>query len=166
MSENGRVPGQVKTVGAFGFTETETSRLVEQRVRLAQHRFAEGVLTNYQRVCGFCGFTPGRLRGYGLLVASHVKPWAKSTNRERADVANGICACPTHDSAFDSGLLTVTVDLQIQRAGVLETHMVGNDSLDRVFGTVGMRGSLLVPASAAKPRSEYLTFHRSNIFRG
>jgi hypothetical protein len=45
---------------------------------------------------------------YGLPIASHVKPWARSDSRERADVGNGICACPTHDSAFDAGLLTVS----------------------------------------------------------
>ena len=94
-----------------------------------------------------------------------MKPWAKSTNKERADVANGICACPTHDSAFDSGLLTVTADLQIQSAAVLDTHTFGNDSLHKAFGTVGMTSWLLVPGSAAKPGSEYLTFHRSYVFR-
>jgi putative restriction endonuclease len=151
---------------AFGFTETETSRLVEQRVRLGQHRFARAVLTNYRWTCGFCGFAPGRLRGYGLLIASHVKPWAKSDDKERADVANGICACPTHDSAFDAGLLTVAADLQIRRAGVLERHMVDNASLNRMFGAPAMRGALLVPAAAERPRSEFLTFHQANVFRG
>ena len=151
---------------AFGFTETETSRLVEQRVRLAQHRFARAVLTNYRWTCGFRGFAPGRLRGYGLLIASHVKPWAKSDDRERADVANGICACPTHDSAFDAGLLTVTADLQIRRAGVLERHMVDNASLNHMFGAPAMRGALLVPAAAERPRSEFLTFHQATVFRG
>ena len=107
---------QLQVGAAYGFTDTETSRQVEQRVRLAQHRFARAVLANYGWTCGFCGFAPGQLRGYGLLIASHVKPWAKSTNRERADVANGICACPTHDSAFDAGLVTVTHNLEVRKA--------------------------------------------------
>ena len=95
-----------------------------------------------------------------------MKPWAKSDNKERADVANGICACPTHDSAFDAGLLTVTADLQIRRASVLEMHMVDNESLDRIFGAPDMRGALLVPAAAERPRSEFLKFHQANVFRG
>jgi len=150
----------------FGFTETETSRLIEQRVRLAQHRFARGVLANYGWACGFCGFAPGPLRGYGLLIASHVKPWARSNDTERAAVANGICACPTHDTAFDAGLLTVTTDLRIQRASVLDLRMQWSPSLDRMFGDAGMRSALLVPAAAEKPHPRFLVFHHANIFRG
>ncbi len=152
----------------FGFDETETSRLVEQRVRLAQHRFAQGVLANYAWTCGFCGFAPGPLRGYGLLIASHVKPWARSDNRERADVGNGICACPTHDSAFDAGLLTVSGGLQIRRAGILEAQMKVNPTLERAFGPSSMHPTLLIPSAGAawKPRPQFLEFHAANIFRG
>ena len=158
---------QQRQLGAtFGFTETETSRLVVQRIRLAQHRFAAGVLANYHWQCGFCGFTPGGLRGYGLLIASHVKPWAKSNDRERADVANGICACPTRDRAFDTGLLTVTPDLKIMRASALERHLPSNASLDRVFGAAGLCSVLLVPTAAQRPRLPFLAFHRAHVFRG
>lgn len=152
---------------AFGFTPTETSKLVEHKVRLAQHRFAAGVLANYAWQCGFCGFAPGAgLRGYGLLIASHVKPWAKSNDRERSDVANGICACPTHDSAFDAGLLTVAPNLQIVRATALESRLATNDSLSHAFAEPAMRATLLVPATASRPRQLFLDYHRTSVFRG
>jgi putative restriction endonuclease len=152
---------------SFGFTPTETSRLVEQRVRLAQHRFAAGVLANYRWQCGFCGFAPGGdLRGYGLLIASHVKPWARSNDRERSDVTNGVCACPMHDSAFDAGLLTVTPDLEIVRAKALESRVPENESLARVFGPPMLRMSLLVPTTAQRPRHHFLEYHQLRVFRG
>ena len=158
---------QLELETAYGFTPSETSRLVEQRVRLAQHRFAAGVLSNYGWQCGFCGFDPSPgLHGYGLLIASHVKPWAKSSDRERSDVGNGICACPTHDSAFDAGLLTVTPDLQIVRASALETRLATNLSLSRLFTGPGMRTSLLVPPGASGPRQQFLDYHRMSVFRG
>lgn len=47
----------------FGFSETETSRLIEQRVRLAQHRFARGVLANYGWTCGSVGSPRDRCVG-------------------------------------------------------------------------------------------------------
>ena len=116
---------QRKLETSFGFTLTETSRLVEQRVRLAQHRFAAGVLANYRWQCGFCGFAPGDgLRGYRLLIASQVKPWARSNNRERSDVTNGVCACPMHDSAFDAGLLRLKPEMEIVRAKALESRLM------------------------------------------
>jgi putative restriction endonuclease len=124
------------------------------------------VLANYRWQCGFCGFSPGGLRRYGLLIASHVKPWARSNDRERADVANGICACPTHDSAFNAGLLTVTPELKIVRASMLESQLQGNESLDRVFGTPGMRSALLLAAAAQRPRRQFLDYHRARVFRG
>src|ERR1051326_2289869 len=112
---------------SFGFTPTETSILVEHRVRVAQHRFAAGVLANSTGSAASRVRTGDWPRGYSLLIASHVKPWARSNDPERSDVGNGICACPTHDSAFDAGPLTVTPDLQIVRASALESRIATND---------------------------------------
>ncbi len=75
---------------AFHMGEPQTTRLMEQRVRLGQHRFASQVLAHYEHRCGFCGFAPHKLRHHRLLVASHIKPWARSTNQERLDPSNGI----------------------------------------------------------------------------
>jgi putative restriction endonuclease len=105
---------------AYGFDELETTRIVEQRVRLRQHCFASQVLGQYQYCCAFCGLDASTLRGHRLLVASHVKPWAASTNRERLDPRNGVSACTIHDSAFDTGLLTIQRDLTIRRAAPLD----------------------------------------------
>ena len=46
--------------------------------------------------------------GRRMLVASHIKPWKDSSPRERLDHRNGLAACPTHDAAFDAGLLAWT----------------------------------------------------------
>ena len=40
-----------------------------------------------------------------LLVASHIKPWAVCSNRERLSVENGLLLSATYDRLFDSGLL-------------------------------------------------------------
>jgi hypothetical protein len=42
-----------------------------------------------------------------MLVAGHSKPWKDSAPSERMDPRNGLAACPSHDVAFDTGLLTV-----------------------------------------------------------
>ena len=151
---------------AYGFDERETSRVVEQRVRLRQHCFASQVLTQYQHRCAFCGLDASSLRGHRLLVASHVKPWAVSTNRERLDPRNGVAACTIHDSAFDTGLLTIGRDLAIQRAPALE-RLCTPTTLSRpptpndasraeiaavyLFGPDIIADRLLVPAAASGP---------------
>lgn len=159
--------GRLHELGeAFGFDEVETSRLVEQRVRLGQHRFADEVLTAYAHRCGFCGFAPGGLRGHRLLVASHIKPWAQSSGRERLDPQNGISACPVHDSAFDTGLLTVGCDLRIERASALVTTLEVDAGFDRFFGAGALRETLLAPAKGRGPAGQFLKYHRQHVFRG
>jgi hypothetical protein len=57
-------------------------------------------------------------------------------------------------------------DMKIKRAQVLESHLIDNETLETTFGNAGMRSTLLLPATAARPRLEYLKFHQANVFRG
>ena len=66
-----------------------------------------------------------------LGQAGHIKPWKDSSAGERLDPRNGLAACPSHDVAFDTGMLTVTADLKIHLAQPL---------------TPGSSISLVVPA--------------------
>lgn len=150
---------------SFQLGEPRTTRLVEQRVRLGQHRFASRVLENYEHRCGFCGFSPRGLRGHRLLVASHIKPWAKSNDKERLDVRNGVAACPTHDAAFDTGLLTVNGGLRIHRAEPLRASMVADAGTEHYFGAQALRSQLIVPQKRG-PGPEYLRYHHEHVFRG
>ena len=148
---------------AFGLTEQETSRIEEQRVRLGQHRFARAVLGNYDHRCAFCGFQPRRLPGHRLLVASHIKPWRESSNRERLDPRNGIAACPVHDSAFDTGLLMVNGGLKIHRAQPLLRSLVADEGVERYFGGHVLEERLLVPKGGEPPDPRYLHWHREHF---
>ncbi|MFN8635990.1 MAG: HNH endonuclease [Chloroflexota bacterium] len=151
---------------AYDFGDLETSRIVEQRVRLRQHVFASAVVAQYQHRCAFCGFDASALRGRRLLVASHIKPWAASTNRERLDSRNGIAACAIHDSAFDTGLLTVQADLTVRRAPSLEAVLQPDTAAERLFGPDTLRTRLLVPPDAPGPRAAYLIYHARHVYRG
>lgn len=144
----------------IGLPEQATERVIEQRVRLGQHRFARDVLQNYGFRCGFCDFTPRSLQGYGLLRASHVKPWSKSKGSERLQVANGIAACPTHDAAFDQGLLSVADDLTILRSPLLEQSVLRDVGVARQLGREAITERLFVPEEGRPPKSSFLAFHR------
>ena len=106
--------------------ELTTSRLVEQSVRFGQNRFARSVLSNYSHTCAFCGFSPRTVPRHKLLVASHIKPWAKCNDRERLDPRNGVAACSLHDAAFDTGLITVNGGLRVHRARKLQLRARAN----------------------------------------
>jgi len=145
--------------------EAETVRLVEQEVRLGQHRFAGAVLDNYAHTCGFCGFSPRSLPKHRLLVASHIKPWSVSDDKERLDPANGVAACPTHDAAFDSGLITVNGGLRVHRAPPLERSSRSDPGVDRYFGD-SLLPALAVPSSGSRPGGSYLTWHHEHVYQG
>ena len=159
--------GDLDRIGeAFGFHEVETTRIVEQRVRLGQHRFASRVLADYDHRCGFCGFAPRSLGGHRLLIASHIKPWRVSNDRERLDPRNGVAACPTHDAAFDSGLLMVNGGLRIHRSGLLTASISIDDHVHRFFGDGAVEERLLVPSGTRGPATRYLSYHRDHVFKG
>lgn len=145
--------------------EAETMRLVEQEVRLGQHRFAGAVLDNYAHSCGFCGFAPRSLPKQGLLVASHIKPWSVSDDKERLDPANGVAACPTHDAAFDRGLITVNGGLRVHRAPPLERSSRSDPGVDQYFGP-SLLASLAVPESGERPGDGYLAWHNEHVYQG
>ena len=145
--------------------EVETMRLAEQSIRIGQHRFAASVLENYAHSCAFCGFSPRSLPRHKLLVASHIKPWAESNDQERLDPRNGVVACPTHDAAFDTGLITVNGGMRVHRAPPLEQSSRTDPGVDRYFGRV-LRRTLVLPTGGSPPGDSYLAWHQENVFRG
>ena len=145
--------------------DAETTRLVEQAVRLGQHRFARTVLENYDHTCAFCGFSPRSLPRHKLLVASHIKPWAECDDRERLDERNGVVACGVHDAAFDTGLITVNGGLRVHRARRLQMSVRDDPGAANYFGSI-LRSTLFLPAKAVRPGDAYLEWHQQCIYKG
>lgn len=82
---------------------TEAERLVIQRV--GQDVFREALLDYWGNRCPLTGITEPP-----LLRASHIKPWAESTDEERLDVHNGLLLSALWDAAFDTGLVSFSDD--------------------------------------------------------
>ncbi len=146
-------------------TQRDTERLAIQKARLGQHRFAIQVLSAYGQRCGFCGFSPEGLGAGGLLIASHIKPWAACDEPdERLDPKNGVAACPTHDRAFDGGLLTVNGGYNIHRARELEIRLA-DEVVDSFFGPKRVHERLAVCDLELAPDPKYLEYHKAKVFR-
>lgn len=154
-----------KRAGLLSANEVETMRIAEQSIRLGQHRFAAQVLDRYGHTCTFCGFAPKSIPKNHLLVASHVKPWAASDDSERLDPGNGVAACPIHDAAFDSGLITVNGGLRVHRAPSLELSTTTDPEVGRYFGDA-LSQTLIVPDGAEGPGTAYLTWHHEHVYQG
>lgn len=147
--------------------ERITERLLVATARVGQHRFAQEVLHNHQHRCVFCGLS---IASAGkpvkrMLVASHIKPWRDCTPAERLDARNGLTACPTHDVAFDTGLMTVNGGLRIHIAPALMHSARDDPAAKAAFGRPPLGERLLIPASASRPGIGYLRWHHDHIYR-
>src|SRR5262249_45318144 len=76
-------------------------------VRLHQRSFRMRVLQAYRERCAIC-----RLRHQELLDAAHILP--DGHPQGRPIVPNGLSLCRLHHAAFDTNVLGVTPDLQVQ----------------------------------------------------
>ena len=157
-----------EALGTFadaGYDERETERITLGSVRVGQHRFARAVLGNCGHACVFCGFAAPSAGPSHLLRASHVKPWRDATKRERLHVANGLAACPTHDAAFDQGLLTIEDDLLITVAPSLALDRDRRPEVQLYFGAPHLFERVALPQRATVIDVQYARWHREHVYR-
>jgi len=125
-------------------TTTEKTALIKSRI--GQGTFRDKVLLHWTG-CAVTGFSDT-----SLLVASHIKPWKKSTNSERLDQWNGLLLSPNLDKAFDKGFITFATD--------------GAICLSPLFTEAAKLGITPSMKIALKPEHErYMTHHRSEEFK-
>ncbi|MBF9131395.1 HNH endonuclease [Plantactinospora sp. S1510] len=151
-----------------GVSDHATELLLIAAARVGQHRFAREVLHNHAHRCVFCGLSISveNRRAPRMLVASHIKPWRVSDSRERVDVANGLAACPTHDVAFDTGLLSINGGLRIHVHASVHATADLNPAVRAAFGRPPLAEHLLLPLGAQPPQGVYLDWHRTHVYRG
>lgn len=82
---------------------TERNALI--KARIGQGTFRNGVLNMWDGACAVTGVT---LKS--VLIASHIKPWAISSNHERLDPSNGLLLSATLDRLFDQYLISFNPD--------------------------------------------------------
>lgn len=146
-------------------SEAETEALFTITVRRGQHRFTAAVLDNCGEACVFCGMTSPQGAPVSLLIASHIKPWSQSNNRERLDYQNGLAACPTHDKAFDTGLMTVTRKLEVQLSPRLQEHLDQDPAARAAFGSPPLRSVIEFNWQEKRVANKYLSWHGERIFQ-
>lgn len=118
------------------------------KVRVNQDKFREGLLKKYNSRCCLCG-----VDNDNLLVASHIKPWAKSDEHEKLDLSNGLLLCPNHDKLFDAGFISFDADGKI-----LISKRLSEPS--RLFMNVHENMKIDLTGK----NDNYLKYHRENIF--
>ena len=80
-----------------------TSRRGLVTSRVGQGAYRRKLLLRWNNKCAITGCEIPE-----ILIASHIKPWSESNNKERLDVDNGILLSPLFDALFDRHLISFT----------------------------------------------------------
>ncbi len=130
-----------------------TKRDVEIRnARVGQGKYRDQLLEE----CPFCPIT--MINDERLLIASHIKPWAASTDKEKIDPHNGYMLSPMFDKLFDKGLITFTDDKRLVISNWLSPR-----NIERI-GLVDDKYYQFLPTG--EDRLRYLEYHRNCVFKG
>lgn len=121
------------------------------KARKGQGKYRENLLKN----CPFCPITMAS--DDRVLIASHIKPWAKSNSDEQIDPMNGFMFTPTFDYLFDRGFMSFTEDKKTKLSPFLSKM---------TYSKLGISDNKLIKTLPLQGREEYLEYHRSNIFQG
>ncbi|MEZ5503362.1 MAG: HNH endonuclease [Halioglobus sp.] len=125
-------------------SNTEKSALIN--TRLGQGTFRKKLIEHW-RGCAVTGYSDTR-----FLVASHIKPWAKSTGKERLDPFNGLLLLPNLDKVFDLGYISFYASGVIRISSELEES-----------NTLGIHSKLKMTLQAE--HQVYLEYHNDKVFR-
>jgi len=128
--------------------DTTTKR--ETEVRTKQRLFRERLI-GVEKGCRLTGIEDLR-----FLRASHIKPWADSTDNERIDGENGLLLAPHADLLFDRGWISFSSSGRL---------LVSNGLPSGVEGRIGLNlnRSLRVGIFSQK-QLRFLEFHRDVVF--
>lgn len=128
--------------------ETEREALVQSRI--GQGIFRKALMEKYHGSCIIAQVNHPK-----LLVASHIKPWAVSSNSERLDVNNGLLLSATYDRLFDAGLITFD-----KTGKIYLSSFIGKQNESRLHLVSDMRFNLF----PTEKMVIFLEYHNDNLF--
>jgi len=137
---------QLRIVKDESIATTERDQLVKARVGQGLFRSRVELL---DPVCRITGVSDRR-----FLRASHIKPWAKSTNAEKLDGANGLLLAPHADHLFDKGFISFDDSGKMLLSDRLPPSVISAWSLSQST----------LPRPLTPKQSLYMGYHRTNVF--
>lgn len=135
-------------------TQNRTDIVATVKYQLVLSRVGQGQyrknLEQHETACRITGITDGR-----FLTASHVKPWAKSSDFEKLDGNNGLLLSPHVDRLFDRGYISFEDNGALMMSPSLPKEVVSAWSLS---ADIEFR-------PLTKKQAAYMDYHRRKVFR-
>lgn len=127
--------------------ENVTEKSAVLKTRIGQGSFRQKLIDLWDG-CAVTGY-----RDTSMLVASHIKPWSHSSDRERLDPHNGLLLLPSLDKAFDRGFVSFTETGEIMVSVQLEDPPA-----------LGIQNNMWL--NMRNEHRRYMQYHRMHVFRG
>ena len=118
------------------------------KTRVNQGIFRDLLLNRYDHCC-LCGVSNPE-----FLVASHIKPWAKSEDGEKLETDNGFLLCPHHDKLFDRGYISFD-----DNGNIMISNRLSRDEC--LFMNVNENMHI----DLTEKNKYFLDYHRKHIFK-
>lgn len=132
--------------------KTEKKNAEIRSAREGQGKYREKLLEQ----CGFCPFT--MISDERLLIASHIKPWAASNDKEKVDPYNGYILSPLYDKLFDRGFITFSENKHLILSEFISPY---------TWKRLNLKNDTYIQALPMdEKRAEYLRFHHESVFKG
>ncbi len=143
------VESQIKEIKESQTTSDEEKRQLT-KARIGQGKYRQDLL----ELCPFCPIT--MVSDDRLLIASHIKPWAKSNKIEKIDPYNGFMFTPNIDLLFDRGFISFTDNKEM-----LVSPWLSKMTCSKLNIIPNKKYEFL----PVKGREKYLDYHRNEIFK-
>ena len=130
--------------------DNQTQKIILSKARIGQGEYRKNLL----ELCPFCPIT--LVSDDRLLIASHIKPWALSSNSERIDPKNGFMLTPTFDFLFDRGFLSFTDNKKTILSPFLS---------NMTYSKLGISDNKFITHLPIEGREIYLEYHRTSVLK-
>lgn len=130
----------------------ETIKEAITKIRIGQSQFRKNILNSNNNSCAFT-----EINDPELLIASHIKPWKESTNKQRRDFNNGLLLTPTFDKLFDKFLITFSE----QGAIVWTTNRLTKSIIEKLKLSITVDKESLININESN--RTYFEFHRQKF---
>lgn len=137
--------------------KSDTTLSIIEKEQLIKARRGNGVFKDelFKKYNGRCIITLINLRQ--ILIATHIKPWSVSTNKERLDTNNGLLLSGTYQMLFDKGLITFDYN-----GNIIVSNAITENNAQRLNIKNGNHYNIM-------PNTEmisFLKYHKEHIFVG
>ena len=124
------------------------------KTQLIKSRRGQGIfrsnVCSIENACRITGIQDQR-----FLIASHIKPWRLSNDKERLDGNNGLMLSPHIDQLFDKGFISFQNNGELMVSEEISASLLKSWGIPLKFTTLKFNNKQI----------NYLEFHRNEIFK-